>query len=125
MSPKKGKVAGNSIATTTKKIAVAKKRDSARPGRISYPIVAIGASAGGFEAFNRLLRALSEDPKLALVFIMEDWNHLPLQDRAEVDEHVAAGLIPYVCAQRGHVFFVMSKDVQAASELPVFVQNTA
>jgi hypothetical protein len=57
MSPKKGKVAGNSIATTTKKIAVAKKRDSARPGRISYPIVAIGASAGGFEAFNRLLRA--------------------------------------------------------------------
>ncbi len=35
----------------------------------SFPIVAIGASAGGLEAFSNLLRALPPDPGLALVFI--------------------------------------------------------
>jgi two-component system CheB/CheR fusion protein len=35
----------------------------------SFPIVAIGASAGGLEAFSNLLRALPPDPGMALVFI--------------------------------------------------------
>ena len=35
----------------------------------TFPIVAIGASAGGLEAFSNLLRALPVDPGLALVFI--------------------------------------------------------
>jgi two-component system CheB/CheR fusion protein len=35
----------------------------------SFPIVAIGASAGGLEAFSTLLRALPSEPGLALVFI--------------------------------------------------------
>ncbi|HEX6824429.1 MAG TPA: chemotaxis protein CheB [Candidatus Sulfotelmatobacter sp.] len=35
----------------------------------SFPIVAIGASAGGLEAFSNLLRALPSDPGFALVFI--------------------------------------------------------
>lgn len=35
----------------------------------SFPIVAIGASAGGLEAFSNLLRALPSDPGLALIFI--------------------------------------------------------
>src|SRR5271166_1777315 len=35
----------------------------------SFPIVAIGASAGGLEAFSNLLRALPPEPNLALVFI--------------------------------------------------------
>jgi two-component system, chemotaxis family, CheB/CheR fusion protein len=35
----------------------------------SFPIVAIGASAGGLEAFSKLLRALPSEPGLALVFI--------------------------------------------------------
>ena len=35
----------------------------------SFPIVAIGASAGGLEAFSTLLRALPPEPGLALVFI--------------------------------------------------------
>jgi len=34
-----------------------------------FPIVAIGASAGGLEAFSNLLRALPPEPGLALVFI--------------------------------------------------------
>ena len=37
--------------------------------RASFPIVAIGASAGGLEAFSALLRALPAEPGLALVFI--------------------------------------------------------
>ena len=53
---------------------VPKKRSEARsPGpaasRVSFPIVAIGASAGGLEAFSNLLRSLPADPGLALVFI--------------------------------------------------------
>jgi len=35
----------------------------------AFPIVAIGASAGGLEAFSKLLRALPPEPGLALVFI--------------------------------------------------------
>ncbi|HTW59029.1 MAG TPA: chemotaxis protein CheB [Terriglobales bacterium] len=34
-----------------------------------FPIIAIGASAGGLEAFSNLLRALPPEPGLALVFI--------------------------------------------------------
>ena len=37
--------------------------------RTTFPIVAIGASAGGLEAFTSLLRALPADPGLALIFI--------------------------------------------------------
>jgi two-component system, chemotaxis family, CheB/CheR fusion protein len=37
--------------------------------RASFPVVAIGASAGGLEAFSNLLRALPPDPGMALVFI--------------------------------------------------------
>ena len=35
----------------------------------TFPIVAIGASAGGLEAFTNLLRALPPDPGLGLIFI--------------------------------------------------------
>jgi two-component system, chemotaxis family, CheB/CheR fusion protein len=37
--------------------------------RTSFPIVSVGASAGGLEAFSSLLRALPPEPGLALVFI--------------------------------------------------------
>ncbi|HTU40429.1 MAG TPA: chemotaxis protein CheB [Candidatus Aquilonibacter sp.] len=37
--------------------------------RTGFPIVAVGASAGGLEAFSALLRALPPQPGLALVFI--------------------------------------------------------
>jgi two-component system, chemotaxis family, CheB/CheR fusion protein len=37
--------------------------------RATFPIVAIGASAGGLEAFSNLLRALPPEPGLAMVFI--------------------------------------------------------
>jgi two-component system CheB/CheR fusion protein len=36
---------------------------------VGCPIVGVGASAGGFEAFSQLLRALPKDPGLAIVYI--------------------------------------------------------
>jgi two-component system, chemotaxis family, CheB/CheR fusion protein len=68
---------------TTQKRSGARKKVIARPApipearesstqtgvRVNFPIVAIGASAGGLEAFSNLLRALPADPGLALVFI--------------------------------------------------------
>jgi len=48
------------------------KRGSASPARVSpatFPIVAIGASAGGLEAFSNLLRSLPTEPGMALIFI--------------------------------------------------------
>lgn len=42
---------------------------NATPRSASFPIVAIGASAGGFEAFSNLLRGLPAEPGLAMVFI--------------------------------------------------------
>src|SRR5215469_4309289 len=45
------------------------KLQSSTAARATFPIVAIGASAGGLEAFTGLLRALPPNPGLALVFI--------------------------------------------------------
>ena len=44
-------------------------KHSSTATRTTFPIVAIGASAGGLEAFTSLLRALPADPGLALIFI--------------------------------------------------------
>lgn len=46
-----------------------KKFLPAPDGSASFPVVAIGASAGGLEAFSTLLRALPEKPGFALIFI--------------------------------------------------------
>src|SRR5262245_36795063 len=42
---------------------------SSNVSRASFPIVAIGASAGGLEAFSNLLRSLPPEPAIALIFI--------------------------------------------------------
>jgi len=49
--------------------ASASASTSASAAAASFPIVAIGASAGGLEAFSNLLRALPPEPEMALVFI--------------------------------------------------------
>ncbi len=36
---------------------------------ISFPVVGIGASAGGLEAFTRLLQGLATDTGMAFVFV--------------------------------------------------------
>jgi two-component system CheB/CheR fusion protein len=58
---------------------------------VPFPIVAVGASAGGFEAFTNLLRALPKNPGLALVFI----PHLdPTHESAMVDLLARASEMP-------------------------------
>lgn len=64
------------MPTTKKKNSPQKKQrpaerrsETTSSPRASFPIVAIGASAGGLEAFSNLLRALPPEPGLALVFI--------------------------------------------------------
>jgi two-component system, chemotaxis family, CheB/CheR fusion protein len=64
----------------------------------TFPIVAIGASAGGLEAFSNLLRALPEEPGLALVFI----PHLdPTHESAMVELLSRTTRLPVMQAAEG------------------------
>lgn len=54
----------------TKAVPKKKKIIPANPKTASFPIVGIGASAGGLEAYQQLLRNLSAKPGMAFVFIM-------------------------------------------------------
>jgi two-component system, chemotaxis family, CheB/CheR fusion protein len=63
-----------------------------------FPIVAIGASAGGLEAFSNLLRSLPPEPGLALVFI----PHLdPTHESAMVELLSRTTRLPVVQASDG------------------------
>ena len=63
-----------------------------------FPIVAIGASAGGLEAFSNLLRALPPEPGVALVFI----PHLdPTHESAMVELLSRTTRLPVVQAAEG------------------------
>jgi len=53
--------------------------------KTSFPIIGIGASAGGLEAFQGLLKGLSAKPGLAIVFIM----HLSPQHKSMLTEVLA------------------------------------
>ena len=64
-SRKKSAARAKGIAQETK---AAEENNAASP-RLAFPIAAIGASAGGLEAFSNLLRGLPSDPGVALVFI--------------------------------------------------------
>jgi two-component system CheB/CheR fusion protein len=48
---------------------MARKESNPEPEGLSFPVVGIGASAGGLEAFTRLLRALPDDTGLAFVLV--------------------------------------------------------
>src|SRR6266705_378883 len=50
--------------------------------RITFPIVGIGASAGGLEAFSQLLRALPADTGMAFVLI----QHLDPKHESQLPE---------------------------------------
>ena len=65
---------------------------------VTFPVVAIGASAGGFEAFSTLLRALPPEPGIALIFI----PHLdPTHESAMVDLLARTTQMPVVQATEG------------------------
>jgi two-component system CheB/CheR fusion protein len=55
-----------------KKSPIGKKKKSSvnkKPGKLNFPIVAIGASAGGLEAVSRLLKHLPPDTGMAFFYI--------------------------------------------------------
>src|SRR5437016_3987697 len=55
---------------------------SERPERTTFPVVGIGASAGGLEAFSQLLRELSTDTGMAFVLI----QHLDPKHESQLSE---------------------------------------
>src|SRR5437879_9985208 len=70
MASTKGKKAAKSApkALRKRKRAVA-PGSSELPRGVSFPIVGIGAAAGGLEAFTKLLQKLPDDTGMALVLI--------------------------------------------------------
>src|SRR5262245_32971256 len=47
--------------------------DAEQPPRLPFPVVGVGASAGGLEAFSEFLSAMRPDGGMAFVFVL----HLP------------------------------------------------
>ena len=83
---------------TVRKAAPQSKTTVVAEPSAPFPMVAIGASAGGFEAFINLLRALPRDPGLALIFI----PHLdPTHESAMVDLLARATEMPVEQANDG------------------------
>jgi two-component system, chemotaxis family, CheB/CheR fusion protein len=87
-----------------KKIATRKGRDPERKPEstttdsATFPIVAIGASAGGLEAFSNLLRALPPEPGFAMIFI----PHLdPTHESAMVELLSRTTCLPVLQAKEG------------------------
>src|SRR5437016_2627028 len=81
--------------------AAPKKREAESPFTIThatFPIVGIGASAGGLEAFSKLLHALPLNPGLALVFV----PHLdPTHESAMVELLARTTPLPVIQAAEG------------------------
>lgn len=94
--PRKREIAPNKSAKRRAKVSAENTSSDRTP--IGFPIVAVGASAGGLEAFTKLLRALPQDPKLALVFI----PHLdPTHESAMVELLSRSARIPVAQAAGG------------------------
>lgn len=93
------------MAASKKKKSTTKKTSASRraSGRAdveaaTFPIVAIGASAGGLEAFSNLLRGLPPEPGLALIFI----PHLdPTHESAMVELLARVTRLPVLQAREG------------------------
>src|SRR5579871_946554 len=87
-------------ARNLKKPPVNTQGNSSKLAMPTFPIVAIGASAGGLEAFSSLLRALPSEPGLALVFI----PHLdPTHESAMVELLARTTRLPVLQAADGQL----------------------
>src|SRR5579864_1322415 len=56
-----------------------------RPNAPTFPVVGVGASAGGLEAFTLLLKALPQDPEMAFVLV----SHLDPTHKSAMTELLA------------------------------------
>ncbi len=86
-----------------------KRRRQTAAATPAFPIVGIGASAGGFEAFHHLLAALPPRPGLALVFV----QHLAPQQASSLPALLGGytplpvtAVVQGVTVQRDHVYVV-------------------
>ena len=102
------------MANAPKKQAPKKTKNTKPDGRSTlsvtapFPIVAIGASAGGLEAFSNLLRALPPEPGMALIFI----PHLdPTHESAMVELLARTTRLPVVQAAEGQRVWVNTVHV--------------
>ena len=65
----KARLSTKSTKSTSTKLHHAEKSRRTRRRRDSFPIVGVGASAGGLEAFERLLRELPADAGISFVLV--------------------------------------------------------
>ena len=96
----------------------------AEPAPGSFPVVGIGASAGGLEAFMQLLAALPAEPGMALVFV----QHLdPRHDSRLVDLLGRSTPMPVVEAtpglalRSGHVYVIAPDTTLALADDGTFL----
>ena len=100
---------GKSSGKTPDHLARRKPKSKTNQQRDSFPIVGIGASAGGLEAFTAFLKALSPNPGMALIMV----PHLdPSRESAFTQILARATSIPVLEAQNGmpvrpdHVYII-------------------
>jgi len=100
---------GKSSSKTRGKRAQEQPVESKRTNRDNFPIVGVGASAGGLEAFTTFLKALSAHPGVALILV----PHLdPSRESAFTQILARATSIPVLQAQNGmrvrpdHVYII-------------------
>ncbi len=77
------------LKSSNRKTQVKSTRKSARParGKVQFPIVGVGASAGGLEAFLELLKYLPADTGMAFVLV----QHLDPQHESALTQLLARG----------------------------------
>jgi two-component system, chemotaxis family, CheB/CheR fusion protein len=99
VSPQKKKGRNNRQKSDGKATKSASRTEAAAHSTQSaFPIVAIGASAGGLEAFSNLLKSLPSEPGIALVFI----PHLdPTHESAMVELLSRTTRLPVLHASEG------------------------
>ena len=96
--PKASKKKGNNPKQRKSELEQRNSQVARNASGANFPIVAIGASAGGLEAFSNLLRALPPEPGLALVFI----PHLdPTHESAMVELLSRTTQLPVLQAAEG------------------------
>ena len=98
----------------------------ANPKIASFPIVGIGGSAGGLEAFQKLLKSLSAKPGMAFVFIM----HLAPEHKSMLSELLArATTMPVSEVKSGmpievnHVYVIPPKTTMSIASGKLVLNN--
>lgn len=72
-------------ATETVEVAQGNEADTSPPRGHTFPVVGVGASAGGLESFTRLLKALPDDTGMAFVLV----QHLDPHHDSQLSEILA------------------------------------